>query len=221
MPVTTTLNNLDINRYTDVSDQVRHMPVAMVVVVDEEHVPELLAAFVNSKLRIQITQYHWQHCRDHMNPANMEETPQNAPMPGTRERTAMPGPISSGPTRSSQGTIAGQRYGVNNPALLGRPGGGERSGRMPGPMPSAGRMPGPGPSGPQRPYGPAGGPFNRGPTSSGAVSEDEDEQEDLNLLEVAVYGLASLYERYPPAPKAPEQPATSEEKPTASPTGGN
>jgi hypothetical protein len=221
MPVTTTLNGLDINRYTDVGDQVRHMPVAMVAVVDEEHLPELLAAFVNSKLRIQITQYHWQHCREHMNPSNMEETPPYAPGGGTRERTAIPGPMSSGPTRSGQGTIAGQRYGVNNPALLkGGPGGGERSGRMPGPPPS-GRMSGPGPIGPQRPYGPSSGPFNRGPTSPGALSEEEDEQEDLNLLEVAVYGLASLYERYPPALKAPEQPATPEEKPAASPTGGN
>jgi hypothetical protein len=82
-------------------------------------------------------------------------------------------------------------------------------------------MSGPGPIGPQRPYGPSSGPFNRGPTSPGALSEEEDEQEDLNLLEVAVYGLASLYERYPPALKAPEQPATPEEKPAASPTGGN
>src|SRR5207253_6145544 len=126
---------------------------------------------------------------------------------GARERTVGPGPMRSGPMSSGSGMIAGRPYGVNNPALLGRPGGGERSGRMPGPPPS-GRMSGPGPSGPQRPYGPAGGPFNRGTTSPGAVSEEDDEQEDLNLLEVAVYGLASLYERYPPAPKAPEQPAT-------------
>src|SRR5260370_12717736 len=65
---TQTQNGLAINRYTDYSDQVRHMPVAMVVIVDEEHLPELLAAFVNSKLRIQITQYHWHHCRHPMNP---------------------------------------------------------------------------------------------------------------------------------------------------------
>jgi len=151
MPVTTTLNGLEINRYTDVGDQVRHMPVAMAVVIDEEHLPELLAAFANSKLHIQITQYHWQHCRDHMNPQNMEETPQYTPGGGTRERTAGPGPVRSGPMSSGSGMIAGRPYVVNNPALLkGGPGGGERSGRMPGPMPSAGRMPGPGPSGGRR-----------------------------------------------------------------------
>src|SRR5262249_41168593 len=44
---TTTLNGLELNRYTDVSPQVRHMQVAMVVVADEEHLPELLAAFAN------------------------------------------------------------------------------------------------------------------------------------------------------------------------------
>ena len=86
-----TLNGLIINRYTDVSDQVRHMPVAMVVVVDEEHLPELLAAFVNSKLRIQITQYHWQHCREPMNPRNAgEETPPFIPGGGMARTTSRP-----------------------------------------------------------------------------------------------------------------------------------
>ena len=55
-----------------------------------------------------------------------------------------------------------------------------------------------------RPPGPvapgSGGIVGRTTMSTGTGSEEE-EQEDLNLLEVAVYGLASLYERFPPKKK--------------------
>ena len=55
-----------------------------------------------------------------------------------------------------------------------------------------------------------------GPYGPGAVSEQDQEQEDLNLLEVAVYGLASLYERFPARPPEPDTP--EEKKPEASST---
>jgi hypothetical protein len=217
---TATLNGMELNRYTDVSEQVRYMPVAMVVVVDEEHLPELLAAFVNSKLRIQITQYHWQHCRDRMNPRLMEEENQQY-VPGQFN----PGPIAR-ERSSGMGAPGGMMLGGRNVRYGVRadyPGGGGRSAMRPGapgvPMvPSGGRMPMAGGPGPMRPpTGPGmGRPFSSGP---GSVSEEDEEQEDLNLLEVAVYGLASLYERYPPAPKKPE--AAPEEKPAAASTGGN
>jgi hypothetical protein len=221
-PATATLNGLTINRYTDVSDQVRHMPVAMVVVVDEEHLPELLAAFVNSKLRIQITQYHWQHCREPMNPRNAgDETPPPFIPGGGREPRAGPGFVPS-PGRSPPGTIGGQKYAANNP-LLGR---GGASGFVPGMRPR-------GPAyGPPRPHatgvgapgpirsGPIGGPGFR-PATPGITGDQEEEQEDLNLLEVAVYGLASLYERYPPAPPKPADQGTTEDKSAAGSTGGN
>jgi hypothetical protein len=224
---TTTLNGLEINRYTDVSPQVRHMPVAMVVVVDEEHLPELLAAFANSKLRIQILQYHWHHCRDPMNPRlnDNEGTPQVASSGGFR------GVFTPTPATTRPGTplASGRPYGVNNPLLRG---GGERSGPRPGgpgvPYSSGptGRMPGgPGPAGMMRPgVGPVPGmrPTSPGSSGPGIISEGEEEQEDLNLLEVAVYGLASLYERYPPAPPKPAEPGTPEEKkPADNSAGGN
>jgi hypothetical protein len=220
---TTTLNGLELNRYTEVSEQVRYMPVAMVVVVDEEHLPELLAAFVNSKLRIQITQYHWQHCRDRMNPSLNE--PENFQY--------VPGQLSSGPMargeRPSSGmprgatSIGGRnvQYGVRSdyPGPGGR-GSGVRPGAPGVPFaPSGGRMPMAGGPGPVRP-GPSVPGMGRSLSSGpGTVSEEDEEQEDLNLLEVAVYGLASLYERYPPAPKKTEQ-GTPEEKPAADSTGG-
>jgi hypothetical protein len=221
--ITTTLNGLEINRYTDVGDQVRHMPVAMVVVVDEEHLPELLAAFVNSKLRIQVNQYHWHHCRDRMRPQLDEEgTPQPAPSSGSRERVFNPPPS----TRSAP-MAGGRPYGVNNPALLGTRGGGERGATRPPPGPAylsgppgppRGMAAGPGPTMPRglqpgmrAPAYPSSGP--------GTISEGDEEEEDLNLLEVAVYGLASLYERYPPPKKVAESGASDEKKPADEATG--
>src|SRR5262249_5832915 len=47
-------------RYIDLTDQVRRMPVALVVTIDQADVPDLLVALENrSQMRFQITQYHW------------------------------------------------------------------------------------------------------------------------------------------------------------------
>lgn len=68
----TTPNGLVIQRYTDVTDQVRRMPLALVVIADQAHIPEVLTALSNSILRMQITQYNWQHFRGSLE----EEKPQ-------------------------------------------------------------------------------------------------------------------------------------------------
>jgi hypothetical protein len=57
-------NGLPRARYIDVTDQVRRLPVAMTVLIDERFMQDLLRAFANSKLRIQTTQMHWQHAED-------------------------------------------------------------------------------------------------------------------------------------------------------------
>lgn len=58
-------------------------------------------------------------------------------------------------------------------------------------------------------------------SGAGSVGSEDEEQEDLNLLEVAVYGLASIYERYPPAPKPAEPSSTPDDKqPAAGAPGG-
>jgi hypothetical protein len=215
---TQTQNGLEINRYTDYSDQVRHMPVAMVVIVDEEHLPELLAAFVNSKLRIQITQYHWQHCRERMNPTLNEGSPQYANVAPPGQRASMGGSVPGT-------TVTGGVRKVYGPDAGGRPRGGERdAGRgVPGPQPRGPGGYGPNPNLGRSPAGPGPGmPSSRSvPFSGPGITSEDEEQEDLNLLEVAVYGLASLYERYPPAPKKPEPSVTPDEKqPAASTTDG-
>jgi hypothetical protein len=219
----TTPAGLLLERYADVSESVRHMPVAMVVVVDEEDLPQVLAAFVNSKLRIQITQYHWHHCRDRMNPqlySNEGGPPVASSGPSFMNRER--GPAISSSTRGPGMMIGGRSvtYGVRSDYP--GPGGGSRATRPGGPgVPyNAGGRPTPAGPGPMRsgPMVPSGGrtPIMPGSYGSGAVSEEDQEQEDLNLLEVAVYGLASLYERFPPKP--PEQAPAEEKKPEAGAT---
>jgi len=54
-------NALPRKRYVLVNDQVRRLPVAFVIVVDQAHRSDVLAAVASSKLRIQTTQVYWKH----------------------------------------------------------------------------------------------------------------------------------------------------------------
>ena len=55
-----TINGVAKNRYIDVTDQVRRMPVAVVMIADQASLQDVLAAFINSpRLRFQTTQFHW------------------------------------------------------------------------------------------------------------------------------------------------------------------
>jgi hypothetical protein len=61
---TTSRSGLEKSRYIDVTDQVRRMPVALTVQINEDYMQDLLRQFANSPLRIQTTQMHWQHVED-------------------------------------------------------------------------------------------------------------------------------------------------------------
>lgn len=50
-------------RYADVTDQVRRLPVALVLLVDQWYIPEIEAALANCRLRFQIVQVGWHHYR--------------------------------------------------------------------------------------------------------------------------------------------------------------
>jgi hypothetical protein len=58
-----TENGLVRPRYLDQTDQVRRMPLGLVLIVDQAHVPEVLSALTNCRLRLQITQVNLQHFR--------------------------------------------------------------------------------------------------------------------------------------------------------------
>jgi hypothetical protein len=123
-------------RYLIVTEQVRRMPVAMTLIVDQARIQEVLTAVANSPLRIQITQVHWQRYRGGIEPRLDDPKPG----PNPRDPELPPRPI--------------------NP-----PPGGDPA---------------------KRPNHPARG--------SG--------EENLNLVELSVYGVASLYKQPPSANKA-------------------
>ncbi|HZY89736.1 MAG TPA: hypothetical protein VFE78_33250, partial [Gemmataceae bacterium] len=55
-PDLTSRNGIDRVRYLNVTDQCRHLPFGMVLVVDQAHIPDVELALANSRLRIQTTQ---------------------------------------------------------------------------------------------------------------------------------------------------------------------
>jgi hypothetical protein len=175
-------NGLALNRYVDVTESVRHMPVGLDVIMEEEHIPDLLAAVANSSLRIQTTQYHWTHTRERIAPTvngELAPTPPSTKPGSTPFITPRGRPGTGGPLRPPFGGGGDMELGGSS-ARGGRRG----SDYMPPPPPGERRGGEEGPGGPL-------------PTPS----QTAEGEEEMNLVEVAVYGIASLYERYPPKPK--------------------
>jgi hypothetical protein len=195
---TATPSGLAINRYIDRNEQVRHMPVAMALVVKEENIPDVLAAFTNSKLRIEVTQFHWDHFRDSIQP-HIPETP-SAPSPGPAVAQA-PGMRGSGRRGMAEMAEGPRRGPVANPRLAGGGEGGDPRGMGMGVQFR--------PGGGQNPSGNLFG----NPTGTGTQSVDQ--EEDMGLVEISVYGVASLYERFPEKTKT--EAATTPAQPKAAP----
>lgn len=127
----TSFNSLERARYLQVNGQCRHVPIGLVVVMDQDHIHELLAELTNSRLRFQITQVEFHHVSG-IQSLNAQQLTQEKPV----EKT-----------------------------------------------PQLGRFGGTGPGGPA--------------TSNGPVTSPTDTS-DGSLVEVCIYGIAALYERYSP-----------------------
>jgi hypothetical protein len=225
-----TRNGLIRNRYVDVTDQVRRMPVGMVVVVDQAHVQDFLTAFANARLRVQTTQVHWQHLRDNIKPTGDVG---GSPGAGPGVGTLMPGGMRPGDTgtpdseddargsRSGGGKFGGRgAAGMGMPGLPNMPPGMQGGRTFPGMPPGGPGMMVPGMPGMMLP-----GMGSRG--FLGTAGMGEEAEDDMNLVELAVYGIASLYERFPPkkeqaAPADPAAPpaATPPAAPPAAPAAG-
>jgi hypothetical protein len=163
-------------RYLAVTDQVRRMPVGIVVVVDQAYMEDMLLAFANSPLRFQITQVEWRRFNDQL--AGI----------GTSSPVSPFGPSSDIDFGSGFSSIKGL---ADPDSILPystkptRPGGSSGGPPKPG-------LPGPGGSGPS-PFGPSPfGPSAGAPTTS-SVSET---QITAGLIELCVYGVVSLYEKF-------------------------
>jgi len=231
-----------LDRYTDVNAQVRHMPVGIAVVMEESLVPDFIAAVTNSNLRIQVLQCHWNHTRERMKPPITEEPSESSSdKTATAQANTFRGYNVALPTFRGGGRTgpAGRLRGDEGPgavmqqmqqAMVSRMspfgrgqvmnsglGGGNLQTMMMQRM--RGTMDGPGGGGMGK--GAAMGMnMGRGLGNVFAGPNTEEDPEEMNLVEVAIYGLASLYERYPPKPPAPaegETAATPGAAPAAAP----
>ena len=166
-------------RYLARTPQVRRMPVGMVVIVDQSYLQDVLLALSNSPLRFQITQVTWTRYRGTLDGAGI----------GGGTGITGSGGIDSAPTGV-----------VNFGGLGGDPDGPRPGGPRPGP---GGLRPGPGSGpGPVMPPGAVGpgSPGYPGSSSGSGQSVVSDSQITSGLVELSVYGIVSLYEKYE-APK--------------------
>jgi hypothetical protein len=129
------------DRYVEVTEQARRLPVAVVLIVDQTHVDRVLTAFNNSNLRFLETQ------------VLLNQYPGSLQPPVVTDDKAEPGAIAP-------------------PLFPGRfgPKGGKG---LPGPM-------------------------NPAPEGSGSSGADVETN-----MELVIYGIVTLYQRYPPRPPLP------------------
>jgi len=191
--------DLERKRYLDFTPQVRWMPVGVSIIVDQEYAQDFQVAMVNSRLRVQPTQVEWRRAhgvRSEVSPTDKKDKDSSDDKnPSVGEATPPGfGPTTISPRQMYQGGSSAYRP----PAAP--------SGGFPTlPPKGAGSPFPPGKGGmPFLPGGYAGNPTGLLPGVGSTTPVDED---DPNLVELTVYGIASLYERYTPpknadAPKA-------------------
>jgi hypothetical protein len=185
-----TKNGMTRQRYVHMTEQVRRMPIGVVLVVDQMHVQDVVRAFANSRLRFQNTQFHWQRFHGSLgfDAPNMAGGEAGGPgMPGAfdpRRGPGMPGSSEDRPGRGVPGGVMGRSTG----------GGAPTGGAPRGDVGAAGS------GGP--PFG--GPPFRGGPPFGGPNWNQTGlpDEGTSNLVELCVYGIASIYEKYPPKPSA-------------------
>ncbi|HEY2784795.1 MAG TPA: hypothetical protein VGJ05_07450 [Fimbriiglobus sp.] len=201
------------NRYIDVTEQVRRIPIAMVFIVDQDYERDLMIALANSKLRFQITQFHSQRFRGTISTGAEGDatSPDGSGFAGGGTASVPSGFLGSG-FGGAEGSVSG--------------------GRLAGP----GRFAGPGRGGPIIPGGgfgfPGAGPggFSGGYGQTGSTGVAESSA-TAGLIEISIYGIVTLYERYEPkadpsavasdpVSPAPANPTTPTNNPTnpAAPT---
>ncbi len=207
----TRVNQINRDRYIQVTPQCRHLPIAMRLIVEQSHIHDVLAAVANSRLRIQITQVLMVHAPD----AKRGVSGAEALGPGG-------GGIAGG---YGGGRMGGAGGAAAPPMGGGYTGSDDELGRGSARMGGGSGMYGMGGYGgfPNRPSMPPGlglGGFGgmgeggglAGPTGSATTVAYQD---TAHLVELSIYGIATLYNRFPPKP--PKAEAAGETPTTTSP----
>jgi hypothetical protein len=223
----------------------RHLPMAIQFIVEQSHMHDVLLALANSRLRFQITQAEFRHVKDYTPQSDSEKKGENkelAGMGGTFMGPAAPG-MGGGVQNQMIAQMQKQRQMMmqQGGGMMGGPGGmmqmqmqqrARQMQQMRGGMMGGGGAP-PGSFGPmmmQSPMAGAGGagkgqPFAFGmrgggpfPGAGGAIDPKQaaQNQQDDNLVELTVYGIATLY-RFPDQPKPTEQPNGQSATPASEP----
>jgi len=161
-------------RYIEATQQIRRMPVAITVVVDQAYMNDVMMAYANLPMRFQITQFHWQRFRGSLGGGSTG----SSGFSGGSDDVA-------GPARGTEGS--GIKFGGS--------GGGPPPGMI-GPM-------GPGgPKGPSMPPGTGPGFPGSGPSFPGSggsappAGTFSEAQLTAGLVELTIYGIVSVYEKY-------------------------
>jgi hypothetical protein len=191
-----TPNKLSRKRYIDITPQVRRMPVGMVVIVDQAFIQDVLVALANSKLRFQTTQFDWNRFHNTLNYAGSSMSTPGVPTAPSGEGDEAD-PTARAPTTApgAPTTVPGVPTTAPRPPLAPPGGSGFFSGL------SGRRSPGsiyPGM------YGGFGTP----------VARSSEDQLAASLVELSVYGIASLYQPYTPEQPAGGAPTTTPASPT-------
>lgn len=181
MPAQDLTPNLLIKvRYQEVTDQFRRLPVAMVLVVDQDHIERVLTSFRNSPFRFKMTQLVINRYPFSLQPQVMQEGIEGEGAPGQPVNPFGGNPFAGNPFMPRGGGGPGS----SSPA----PGAGDLAGGLPGFGPGPG-VPGPGEGG-------------LGGLGGQAAPEDLDPN-----IELVIYGEITLYNRYPPREAPPAAPA--------------
>jgi hypothetical protein len=189
-------NGLPRSRYAMITDQVRLMPVAMKLTVDQAYVQDVLTAVANSRLRIEVTQVQEERAHGVVLTSSPAKPPEGGGggenpmvgggMGGSKLRPGAGFPYMGGSgSGAPRGGFPGVSIGSTGPMSGGMPnfGGSQVSGGFPGGI---------------------GGGFGSGLPGASANAGDE---EDPNLVTLVIYGIATLYERYKPPASAGAKPA--------------
>lgn len=211
-------NKIDRDRYLHPADldkkldpPSRHLPLALRLVVEQSHMHDVMLALANSRLRFQLTQVEFHHDRDYVPESEGEK--KDSTDTGGSSRVFMGGVPGMMP-RNSGGYGPGRPTGSSSsPASMyaNRPGTGSSSYMMSSPPPTrtppgmGGGRRGPGRNRPTPPTGTSTGTSTPYTSGGGNTKQALQTPQDDNLVEITLYGIATLYRR-PDPPRPTEQP---------------
>lgn len=161
---------ITLNRYVQVDNELRRIPVALVMVVDATAITDIIGAMSNSRLRFQVTLAPWTKVPALGKPGGNTGSGAPPPPPGGGGSQPPGGQPPSSPMGGKGGMIGGGTAGAGSSPP---PGGGQTG-------PGGGRIGG---GGGQVPQG--------GQPSGPAVMGLED---DSSVVELQIFGLITIYE---------------------------